>query len=234
VECQITVGCCIVDVQFSVHFSFPKPLSTLIPIRPRAVIMPASAPRSPATSKSKQRATSKRKANDDSTKDGHARKRTSVKLGAKVDDAHGQSEEALFKIRHAAEFDTESVEDDGEQVQVKQEQQEDEITVWSPMRLRSATRTPRCTPRGTKSIPDVTIPQATSGTSASRESVDQEGIFVAILSQGSCDLNMTKSATENLSQRARQVAVKCLMSGTSTASSSDWTLQESRLFVIPR
>jgi hypothetical protein len=91
---------------------------------------------------------------------------------------------------------------------VKQEQQEDEITVWSPMRLRSATRTPRCTPRGTKSIPDVTIPQATSGTSASRESVDQEGIFVAILSQGSWDLDMTKSATENLSQRARQVAAR--------------------------
>jgi hypothetical protein len=42
--------------------------------------------------------------------------------------------------------------------------------------------------------------------SAPHEAVDQEGIFVAILSQGSWDLNMTKPATENLSERARQVA----------------------------
>jgi hypothetical protein len=44
--------------------------------------------------------------------------------------------------------------------------------------------------------------------SAPHEAVDQEGIFVAILSQGFWDLNMTKPATENLSERARQVAAR--------------------------
>jgi hypothetical protein len=152
VKCHFTVGWCIVDVYFSVRFSFPEPLSTLIPIRDRAVIMPASAPRSPATSKSKQQRTpSKRKANDDPTKDEHVRKRPNVEPESNVDVANGRSEEALFKIRYAAEFDTDLVEDNN-QVQVKQEQQDDEILLGSPMRLRSATRTPRCTPRRTKLI----------------------------------------------------------------------------------
>jgi hypothetical protein len=114
------------------------------------------------------------------------RKRSNVEPEAKVDVANGQSEEALFKIRHAAEFDTDLVEDNN-QVQVKQEQQDDEILVGSPMRLRSATRTPRFTPRRTKPIPAPGTPQTIGGASASHEAVDQEDIFVAILSQGSWD-----------------------------------------------
>jgi hypothetical protein len=114
------------------------------------------------------------------------RKRSNVEPEAKVDVANGQSEEALFEIRHAAEFDTDLVEDNN-QVQVKQEQQDDEILVGSPMRLRSATRTPRFTPRRTKPIPAPGTPQTIGGASASHEAVDQEDIFVAILSQGSWD-----------------------------------------------
>lgn len=153
-----------------------------------------------------QRAAGKRKADDDLPTGGHTSKRPTVEPGAGSSApklANGQSEEDLFKIRHAAEFDTESVgPDDYSQVQVKQEGQDRETPAVSRMHLRSATATPH---RVRPSYAQRT-PQTAGAANSSRPGEHQDGIFIAILSQSSWDDKMTKTTVENLSQRAQQVA----------------------------
>jgi len=77
--------------------------------------------------KKKRRLEAKRKAADDhQSSDRRMKRKLNEYTGVREKEhqgAGGQSEEALFKIRHAAEFDDESVTDIGDQKNVKQEEQ---------------------------------------------------------------------------------------------------------------
>lgn len=155
----------------------------------------------------------KRKAEDDGAAAQSSSKKTSASHGKKSKSQQspaGPSEEALFKIRHAAEFDGESIqgEPDG-RIQVKQEPDDDCLTTVSPRRTtRSSARLAKDTPCDTKLTPTACDTGQVSKPTATRDDANQETVFVAILSQASCkwDLRMTESAIENLSRRARQRA----------------------------
>jgi hypothetical protein len=137
-----------------------------------------------------------------------AYKRPSTKASLKQKEPEpvsGLSEEALFRIRHAAEFDDESVvAGNNNLVQVKEEQQDDDLLPRSPSRPTDTTGSPY----RARSTPTVAASRAISDSDGLRSEVDQESIFVAILSQGSWDLRMTESAIENLSHRAREQAAQ--------------------------
>lgn len=155
---------------------------------------------------SRQHAAGKRRADDDLPGDEHASKRPTFEPEVRInapDPASGQSEEVLFRIRHAAEFDTESTgKDNGNQVQVKQEQQDEYTPAVSRMRLRSAT----VTPHRTRPTSSRRTPQTENAPSDLHGIADQESMLIAILCQESWGLKMTKVAVEDLLQRAQQVA----------------------------
>lgn len=144
-----------------------------------------------------QQAAGKRKADNALSADGNASKRPTVKPEARLpaaDLASGQSEEALFKIKHASEFDTESVAEDSG-IRVKDEKQDDDTSALPLMRQERAT-------------PAIGTPRTVGGVSSSHEGTNQEGTLVSILSQGSWEFKMTELAIANLSHRARQAAAR--------------------------
>lgn len=159
-----------------------------------------------------QRSASKRKAEDGALAEPLANKsissdHTKASKKARVS-ADPPSEEALFKIRHAAEFDGESARGEGGSwVQVKQEPKDDDAITASPRRVtRSSVRAATITPCRTKIPSAANTPEKAIATTIPGDVTDQDSIFVAILSQGLWSLKMTESAIENLSQRARQRA----------------------------
>lgn len=159
-----------------------------------------------------QRAVHKRKAETDVAADQQSsRKQSSADHGKRRKagkTSATSSEEALFKIRHATEFDDESASDKSDnRIQVKQEPEDDCSVAVTPRRVtRSSARAATETPSNTRIKSAAVTPRKLSKTTSSRDDTDQDDIFVAILSQSSWDLKMTESAVENLSQRARQTA----------------------------
>ena len=112
-----------------------------------------------------------------------------------------QSEEALFKIRYAAEFDGESVTEIGDQTKVKQEEYQhstgDTIDA-SQSTLSIAGERPghETSPRRPATKPDKAI----------TDRVDHEDIMVTILSQTFWDKKMTQATIKTLAGRAQHEA----------------------------
>lgn len=121
-------------------------------------------------------------------------------VGQRENQATGdQSKEALFKIRHAAEFDDESVRDSGDLASVKHEQEDLDDTA---MELVQSVSTVHAGSPDLAPLPLTMTP--TQVANSARDDIHQEDIFVAILSQGSWDARMTQIAVDDLARRAQQ------------------------------
>ena len=156
----------------------------------------------PKFTKSQRRDESKRKA-DESPPAERPTKKTSTtefrngKRQAKV--TADPSKEALFQAKHAAEFDSHSVEEESaSQVQVKPERLHVNGTTVA---LPQYPKVPSAMPSGSMS-PLVIVPTPRSVINTEHD-VDQDDVIVAILSQDTWDDNMTKMAVDNLFERAR-------------------------------
>lgn len=157
------------------------------------------------TQKQRRRSEAKRKAADDPPPSDRRMKR---KLNHQPESEYkehqatsGRSEEALFKIRYAAEFDDESVLDSGSHANVKHEQQDvDNTAVELAQFVDPAPSGPQ---DRTPSLPAIASSQYAS---SARDGFHQEDVFVAILSQASWDSRMTQMAVDNLARRAQQKA----------------------------
>lgn len=113
--------------------------------------------------------------------------------------AAGPSKEALFMSKHAAEFDSHSVEEEsGSGVHVKQERQNVNNTTIA---LTQSPRAEFARPSGSMS-PLVIVPTPPSVITTGRD-VDQDDVIVAILSQDTWDDKMTEMTVDNLCERAR-------------------------------
>lgn len=155
--------------------------------------------------KKKRRLKAKRKAADDhqsSTRRMKRRLNDHPGVGEKEHQGAGaQLGEALFKIRHAAEFDDKSVTDIGGQKNVKQEEQQLDNGNAAEASQSAIYMTGSRTNHGT-SLPR----PATKPDSAFTDRVDQEDILVTILSQTTWDTKMTQATVKSLAERAQQKA----------------------------
>lgn len=159
-----------------------------------------------------QRSAGKRKAGEDATAEQPTGKRIFAGHGRvcrRVADPAILSDEALFKIKHAAEFEGESAKEGPvDRIQVKQEPKDDDNITISPRRVtRSSTRRLTTdTPCRTKPTSNAVTAAEDVKTTSPCDDADQESIFVAILSQSIWGPKMTESAVDNLAHRARQAA----------------------------
>lgn len=147
----------------------------------------------------------KRKAADDHpTSDRRMKRKLNNQPGVGQDEQQATvdpSEEALFKIRYAAEFDNESVGSIGSQAIVKHEQKDLDDTASESVQFVSTV------PVGPPDHPP--LPPAMSSSqdaNSARDGVHQEDVLIAILSQGSWDIRMTQMAVDDLARRAQQNA----------------------------
>jgi hypothetical protein len=154
--------------------------------------------------RSQQRAESKRKA-DEGLPSERPMKLSAIAARSdgksRIQAIGGQSQEALFKARHAAEFDDHSVGEGGSsQAQVKRERHDGEETSTALTRPMSVEQAP--TP-GIMS-PLVIVPTPRNTIVARND--DQDDVIVAILSQDTWDEKMTNMTVDTLSERARRRA----------------------------
>jgi hypothetical protein len=156
------------------------------------------------TEKGRKQSDAKRKAADDNPpSDRRAKKKLADQPGVGQKGhqaAAGQSEEALFKIKYAAEFDNESDrEDTGGQIQVKREPRSGDLPAAAYG--QPAVESIASTPDETLTLPAVETPRRATAT---QDGVDQEDVLVAILSQASWDSKMTEMTVKALSERAKE------------------------------
>lgn len=120
---------------------------------------------------------------------------------SRVQATGGQSQEALFKIRHAAGFDDHSVgEGRSSPAQVKRERHRGDETSTAPTRAMSVEEAP--TPGSMSPLVIVPTPRDT----IVARNDDQDDVIVAILSQDTWDEKMTNMTVDTLSERARRRA----------------------------
>lgn len=147
----------------------------------------------------------KRKAADDYlTSDRRMKRRLNNQPGVGQDEQQatiGQSEEALFKIRYAAEFDDESVRSIGNQAIVKHEQKDLDDTASESVQFVSTV-----SDGPSDRAPLLSAIASSQDANSTRDGVHQEDVFIAILSQGSWDIKMTQMAVDDLARRAQKNA----------------------------
>lgn len=154
--------------------------------------------------RSQQRAESKRKA-DESLPSERPLKLSAIATPrdgrSRIQATGGQSQEALFKVRHAAEFDDHSVGEGGSSpAQVKRERHHGDEASTSLTRAMSVEQAPTS---GSMS-PLVIVPTPRDTIVARND--DQDDVIVADLSQDTWDEKMTNMTVDTLSERARRRA----------------------------
>lgn len=183
--------------------------SSALPRSPQTVsspstVFPVEMSKSKAEKRRRQSDFKLKAADDNPTSDRRMKRKLNNQPGVGQDEQQatiGQSEEALFKIRYAAEFDDESVRSIGCQANVKHEQQDLDDTASESVQLVS---TVPASPSDHAPLPPAIA--SFQDANSARDGVHQENVFVAILSQGSWDIKMTQMAVDDLARRAQQNA----------------------------